>query len=192
MMSDTLKNKQCSSHISNIVAERLFREACRSFYLKRNYEDAVEKLCKSLSLDAVHLGSLKLRAEVFFSMNLPEKALEDFMLAGALYPDNTAIIISIAACLNVLGQYKKALDFCNRAEEIIKPSEKHLEEPLRDLKVAILLNSCKDSEFVKFVKDGEVLLSHCLKTARSRQRNLSSPEKNRLKKRIKELNLRTV
>ena len=192
MMTNPLNNKQCSDHVSSLVSERLFRDACRSFYLKKNPEEAIEKLCESLKSDSVHLGSIKLRAEIFFSVNLPEKALDDFMTAGALYPDNTAIIISIAACLNALGRYEKALDFCNRAEKIIKPSEKNLEEPLSDLKTVILLNMSKDFDKLRFVGSEEGFFAYCPEMARSRQRNLSLPEKNRLRKRIEELNLRTV
>ena len=108
----------CIKHdkrVFNLKAEKAFREANDLFY-SRNYDRALELLQETVSLDPYHEKAFMLKGDIMLMNEGNEKqALDAYDMALRSNPKNSQALGSKAYVLDILGQYKNALKYCDEA-----------------------------------------------------------------------------
>jgi tetratricopeptide (TPR) repeat protein len=77
---------------------------------------AADCFTQALSVDPWYVKALLNRADIFISMNAPDKALKDYLRAIQLDPDRTAFIsCRVGSLLGQKGAHKEAIEWFSRA-----------------------------------------------------------------------------
>ncbi len=116
----------CIKHnkrIFNLKAEKAFREANDMFY-SRNYDRALELLQETVALDPYHEKAFMLKGDIMLMNEGNEKqALDAYDMALRSNPKNSQALGSKAYVLDILGQFKSALECCDEAFSCIDTND---------------------------------------------------------------------
>jgi len=146
-MSKYYKNSSSGENkVINFCAEKLIREANNYFIHFRDYNTALDRVSKALSLEPVKIKALILKGEILFCMDKEKESLEYFDMAINADPYSVEAYGSKAGTLDVLGKQQEALDCCQKAFESMSSKDAHLLPSLYDQKIAILLRLKKYEE----------------------------------------------
>ena len=127
------------SKVTNLLVEKLIREASDNFSYFRNYELALDQVDKVLTMEKDNVKALILKGDILFCMDLDEEALKCFEMAISADPYSAEAYGSKAGTLDVLGQYEEALSHCDKAFELVKLRDKFLLPSLFDQKLTLLI-----------------------------------------------------
>lgn len=114
----------CNIYISSLVTVleklgylRLENEADRSmlYYLKGNYEKALEEINKAISLNPNNHKYYKIKGDILYKLKRYEEAVKEYDKAISLNPNNPKYHNNKADLLNRLGHYEEALNEVNIA-----------------------------------------------------------------------------
>ena len=183
-----------SHKVTNLLVEKLIREASDNFSYNRDYELALEQVERALKIDHDNVKALILKGDILFCIDMDENALECFETAIKIDPTSAEAYGSKAGTLDVLGRQEEALCFCEKAFEFIKPKDKFLLTSLFDQKIALLIRMKRFEEAkrnlnlaIKTLNDEDAdYLFNCYKVmienyCRLRQKKLAKAEKLSLK-----------
>ena len=130
----------------NLRAEKLYREACESFYLK-NYDRALELLNETTSIDKFHSKALLLIGDIkLLSEGKEMEALDAYDRAILSNPTSTQAYGSKAYVLDIIGRYDEAFENCEKAFEYSNKNDNDQLSSLYDQKISILCSMKKYDE----------------------------------------------
>lgn len=180
--------------ISNLIVEKLIREASDNFSYNRNYDLALEQVDEALSIEPESTKALILKGDILFCMDMDKEALEHFEMAIASDPTSAEAYGSKAGTLDVLGDYQEALICCDRAFELVSLKDKYLLPSLYDQKIILLIRLRRYEDAKKALtralrilpEDDATYLRSCYQdmiecNCKLRQRRLAQAEKLSLK-----------
>ena len=165
MQNITNKSYINSKKIINIKSELLCREAEDDFFYFNNVNIAYKKLCEAVKLSPNHLKSIILLADVSFVKGYIKKALELYIKAENLGNNSAKIYASIANCYNILKCYDKALEFCNKALDIIGNEAFSIYSQIIEIKINILImKKMYKQAYVTFIQAQNIIDKNSLKS----------------------------
>lgn len=135
-----------SNKITNLLVEKLIREASDNFSYNRDYELALEQVDQALSIEKDNLKGLILKGDILFCMDDDQEALKYFDMAINADPHSAEAYGSKAGTLDVLGHYEEALYHCDKAFDFVSPKDKFLLPSLYDQKITLLLRTRRFEE----------------------------------------------
>ena len=101
--------------VFNIQAEKLYREACELFYLKK-YENSLNLLNNAIAIDKNHAKALLLIGDIkLLNEGNEQEALSAYDKAILANPTSTQALGSKAYVLDILGRYDEAFECCEKA-----------------------------------------------------------------------------
>ena len=143
----------------NFKAEKLYREACENFYLKK-YEKALELLNETTILDKTHTKALLLTGDIMLLQEGKEKeALSAYDKAILSNPTSTQAYGSKAYVLDILGRYEEAFENCEKAFEYSNSNDNDQLSSLYDQKISILCSLKKYDEAGKVLNEAMNVLN---------------------------------
>lgn len=143
----------------NFQAEKLYREACENFYLKK-YDKALELLDETTLLDKTHTKALLLTGDIMLLQEGKEKeALDAYNKAILSNPASTQAYGSKAYVLDILGRYEEAFENCEKAFEYSNPADSDQMCSLYDQKISLLCSLKKYDEAGKVLNDAMDVLN---------------------------------
>lgn len=135
-----------SNKVSNLLVEKLIREASDNFSYNRNYELALEEVDRILSIEKDNIKALILKGDILFCMDLDTEALECFEKAISANPYSAEAYGSKAGVLDVLGRYEEALASCDKAFDLSRLKDRYLLPSLYDQKIMLLIRTRRFEE----------------------------------------------
>lgn len=145
-MSYTTDCIKHNKRVFNLKAEKAFREANDSFY-SRNYDRALELLQETVSLDPYHEKAFMLKGDIMLMKEGNEKqAIDAYDMALRSNPKNSQALGSKAYVLDILGQFKSALECCDKAFSCVDTKDKDQLCSLYEQKLSLL---CSLKEYDK-------------------------------------------
>ena len=143
----------------NFQAEKLYREACENFYLKK-YDRALELLNETTSLDKAHTKALLLTGDIKLLQEGNEKeALDAYDKAILSNPASTQAYGSKAYVLDILGRYEEAYENCEKAFEYSNKNDNDQLCSLYDQKISLLCSMKKYDEAGKALAEAMTVLN---------------------------------
>lgn len=124
--------------VLNIRAEKIYREACELFYLKK-YNEALLLLENVIKIDKNHtkayllIGDIKLLTE-----GNEQDALSAYDCAIISNPMSTQALGSKAYVLDILGRYEEAFENCEKAFLYANKEDNDQLSSLYDQKISLL------------------------------------------------------
>ena len=178
--------------VINIKSEILCREAEDDFFYFNNVNAAYKKLKKAVELTPFHTKSVLLFADVCFVKGLIKEALDLYSRIEKISPLNTKVLSSIANCNYVLGNYTLAMQYIEKAIELLNDDSISLLSQLLEIKINILMFERKYKQaYIAFIQAQNILDSHSLKTIYNVSYEVLE-EKINLQKKLKNSNLKIV
>lgn len=143
----------------NLQAEKLYRDACESFYIK-NFAKALELLGEVIIHDKTHTKAFLLMGDIKLLEEGSEyEALEAYDKAIISDPTSTQAYGSKAYVLDILGRYEEAFENCEKAFEYFNKKDNDQLCSLYDQKISLLCSMRKFEEAGKVLAEAEKLLS---------------------------------
>ena len=137
-MSYTTDCIKHNKRVFNLKAEKAFREANDMFY-SRNYDRALELLQETVTLDPYHEKAFLLKGDIMLMNEGHEKqALDAYDMALRSNPKNSQALGSKAYVLDILGQFKSALECCDEAFSCINTKDNEQVCSLYEQKLSLL------------------------------------------------------
>lgn len=138
---NSCNSKQCKpiKKIYNFKAEKLIRQASDNFIYYRDYKKALKQINQSLKTEQENVKALILKGNILFCIDKDTEALECFNKAINIDPSSVEAYGSKAGTLDILGNQKEALLYCEKALENITLKDKYLLPALFDQQIAILI-----------------------------------------------------
>lgn len=134
-----MKNLNLLNKVLNFSAELYLKSAGDLFVYHGDYEAALRMTDKTLEIQPDDVRAMVLRGDILYCMNRDIEALQMFNEVLKQYPECLEAHISKAGVLDVLGEHKEALRYCNRAFELILPKHRFLLPSLYDQKIQLLM-----------------------------------------------------
>lgn len=125
--------------VLNFSAERFLKEAGDLFIYEGDYEGALLRVGRALSLEPEDTRALVLKADILFCLGRDIDALDTLNRTLKIDPDCLEALISKASVLDALGNPRDALDTCNRVMTSLNRSMNYLLPSLYDLKLGLLI-----------------------------------------------------
>ena len=145
-MSYTTDCIKHNKRVFNLKAEKAFREANDMFY-SRNYDRALELLQETVSLDPYHEKAFILKGDIMLMDEGKEtQALDAYEMALRSNPKNSQALGSKAYVLDILGQFKSALECCEKAFDYVNNKDSDQLCSLYEQKLSLL---CSLNEYDK-------------------------------------------
>lgn len=134
-----VKRLNLLNKVLNFSAELYLKSAGDLFVYHGDYEAALRMADKTLELQPDDVRAMVLRGDILYCMNRDLESLQMFNEVLKHYPDCLEAHISKAGVLDVLGETKEALTYCNRAFELMAPKHRFLLPSLYDQKIQLLM-----------------------------------------------------
>ncbi|MDD3238415.1 MAG: tetratricopeptide repeat protein [Candidatus Gastranaerophilales bacterium] len=148
-----------NADVINIKSEILYREAEDNFFYFNKLKKAVRNLNTALKLTPNHAKSLILMGDIRFIQGKTKEALNYYLQANELRPDNAKILGGIANCYSYISNPQKAILYCDRAFSNINCDNEELYSSLYEIKISNLLNEKKYTKAGLFIKKAEKALT---------------------------------
>ena len=143
----------------NLKAEKLYREACEKFYLKR-YDEALTLLNETVTIDKTHAKALLLIGDIKLLQDGREiEALDAYDKAIISNPTSTQAYGSKAYVLDILGRYEEAFENCEKAFEYSNKKDNDQLSSLYDQKISLLCSMKKYDEAGKVLAEAMDVLN---------------------------------
>jgi tetratricopeptide (TPR) repeat protein len=130
--------------VTDINAERFFRQACDYFYFLDNPRLAIKCLDKSLNITQNFPRAWNLKGEIMLYTDKLEDAKKCFLKVEKTEPLNFRNLANIASCCEMLEDWQNALKYCNLAiDNFNEENDEELEflSSLYELKISLLVKS---------------------------------------------------
>lgn len=137
--------------ISDVRAEKLFREAEDDFFYLNDIESAISKIEKALEFAPNVLKIILMRANMALIEGELEKALEFYKRAELIAPKNEKVLAALANIYEICSDYDKSLEYIDRALANLNLKFSPLRTALIDLKSNIYMKQKKYSEASKVI-----------------------------------------
>lgn len=132
--------------VLSMGAERLYRLAEDNFFHFEKPKKALNLIEKSLELSPNFIKSMLLKADILLFSNKLREALSLYQNVVDFKSDNPRALASLAACLDMNGEYFSALKYCNLAFEEMSLVHMNLYPSLYELKFNLLIKLKKFNE----------------------------------------------
>lgn len=156
-MLNTIGDKK--KFVTDVRAERLFREAEDDFFYFNKIEAAITKIEKALEYTPNMLKAIIMRANIAFLEGNFEQALDFYQKAESLAPQNTKALSGLANVYEVCNNNTKSLEYINKALCILTSDSAQLKKALIDLKSTVLVKLGKYSEAKRLIDESRYAFS---------------------------------
>lgn len=126
-------------NLLNLTAERLFRQAEDEFFYFSDSKKSLTLLNKILKTNPQMVKAIILKADIKLMQNKFKEAQELYEKAVVLNHKNPRALSSLAACLDMTGNYSLALKYCHLAFREMTIFYMDLYPSLYELKVNLLI-----------------------------------------------------
>lgn len=178
--------------VINLKSEILFREAEDDFFYFNKINAALKKLELAVELTPSHSKSLMLCADIYFMKGNIKKALltyQRYMQLGAV---SAKCVAAIANCFFSLQRFEEALEWVDKALDILKNDDYSLYSQLIELKINTLLEMRRYKQaYIVFIQAQNVMDAISLKSIYNSNYELIN-EKLKLQKKLKQSHLKIV
>ena len=190
-MLNTFEGKN-SILVSDVRAERLFREAEDDFFYFNKIEDATDKLQRALKYAPSMIKALLMRANIALIEGDVELALAFYHQAECFAPENAKVLAGLANIYEILDENDVAYEYIQKALFNLSSNDCQLKKALVDLEFTILIKQKKYSMAQKILDDAKFLFEE--EDYKVFQANNISVLKQKLEvqKRLKQTKLRLV
>ncbi len=178
--------------VSDVRAERLFREAEDDFFYFNKIDDAVKKLEKALKYAPSMIKGLLMRANIAIIDGDVELALAFYHQAEKFAPQSAKVLAGLANIYEILGENDEAYMYIQKALANLNSNDCQLRKALVDLEFEILIKQKKYALAQKVLDDARYVFDE--KDYRLLQANNFAvlKQKIELQKRLKQTKLRLV
>lgn len=178
--------------IINIKSELLCREAEDDFFYFHNVNAAYKKLKEAVKLSPFHFKSLLLFADVTFVKGDLKEALDLYLRAKMISPNNVKVLSSLANCYYILGDYSLAINYVNKSFELINDDYISLRIQLLEIKISILMSEKKYEQAFSILSSAQNILdTNSLESIYNVSYDILN-EKLKLRKKLKKSNLKII
>lgn len=142
--------------VTNINAERFYRQACDYFYFLENSKFTLLCIEKTLKIAPKHHKSWFLKGEVHLLENEIEEAIECFKKVEKFsdkQEGSARNLANIAVCYEMLEDYENALSYCEKALKIIRKEDQDFLPSLYQLQISSLIKLNHHSKAKKALKE---------------------------------------
>ena len=165
----------------NFQAEKLYREACDNFYLKK-YDQALDLLFQTTAIDKLHTKALLMIGDIKLLQEGKEcEALEAYDKAILSNPASAQAYGSKAYVLDILGRYEEAYENCEKAFEYSDKNDSDRMSSLYDQKISLLCSMKRYDEASKVLSEAVNVLNeehaNYLKSCYLQKINIKKKEK---------------
>lgn len=180
------------SKIINIKSEILCREAEDDFFYFNKINLAYKKLLEAVKLTPYHLKSVMLLADISFIKGYTKKALELYKRAEEISAPNAKIYASIANCEYCSENNIKALEYCEKAINVLNNENYMLFSQIFEIKINILMKQKRYKQaYIAFIQSQNILDNSSLKAIHNINYEVLN-EKINLQKKLKLSNLKII
>lgn len=178
--------------ITDVRAERLFREAEDDFFYFNKIDSAIEKIEKALVFSPGMIKALLMRANIAVIEGNIDLALEFYKRAEGFAPQNVKVLAGLANIYEMNNENTKAFEYIEKALNIGVSQYSPLNKALLDLKFTVLIKQKKYLEAQKIINKSRYVLSE--EDFRELQSNNLSVLKQKLllKKKLEKTNLKVI
>lgn len=145
--------------VINFLAEKYYKIAYDTFFYIEDNKKAKKYVSYALDLCPTHVKSLRLKGSIFL---LEDKIDSSLAIWERLYNggvDDFEVVSKIAYCYFQKGEYKSALDFCEKSALRVGLDESEKMYSLYRLKIDLLLSLNKVKSALKLFKNALKMLN---------------------------------
>lgn len=136
-MLNTIAEKR--KYISDVRAERLFREAEDDFFYFDKIAEATLKINKALEFSPEMLKALIMRANIAFIEGNFEQATQFYKKAETVDPNNIKALAGLANVYEVCNRNDESLKYIEKAMSNLKSENSLIKKGLLELKINLLI-----------------------------------------------------
>ncbi len=145
--------------VINFLAEKYYKIAYDTFFYIEDNKKAKKYVSYALNLCPTHVKSLKLKGSIFLLEDKIDLSLEIWKKLYEGGVDDFEVASKIAYCYFQRGEYKNALDFCEKSALKVNLDESEKMYSLYRLKIDLLLSINKVKSALKLFKNALKMLN---------------------------------
>ena len=145
--------------VINFLAEKYYKIAYDTFFYIEDNLKAQKYVSRALTLEPKHQKALRLKGNILIMQDKIASSLEVWQKLYEMGNDDFEVTSKMAYCYAQKGEYKKALEFCEKSAMQVGLAESEKMCSLYRLKIDLLLDTKKPKSAYKLFKNALKMLA---------------------------------